>query len=224
MTFLAQYGIIQNDNYRYGPCLTYLNIFEYKYSFTDLKKDTLKYSATNNKLGAIFIQNKNKLLNAEFFDQKGNLVSSGNFKDGNGKLIVDHSSTNRYVYNFLNGKLNDSTFQLVNGVIKRLFLFKDNVVIKQEWTIFNRIVSNYDENGFVHDSTLVYGHPPRKLYLFPFTYYYDSYKGKLYQVNIYEHGHLIEQIFYRKNGSIKKKDTFKYIPKDYYKKPFKNCL
>lgn len=36
--------------------------------------------------------------------------------------------------------------------------------------------------------------------------------------------HLIEQIFYRKNGSIKKKDTFKYIPKDYYKKPFKNCL
>lgn len=219
-----QYGIIQNDNYRYGPCLNYLNILEYKYSFSDLKKDTLKYSATNNKLATFFIQNKNKLLNAKFFDQKGNLASSGSFKDGNGKLIVDYNKTHRYVYNFLNGKLNDTTFLLVNSLIKRLFIFKDNVVIKQEWTIFNRIVSNYDENGFAHDSTLVYGHPPRKLYLLFFTYYYDSYKGKLYQVNIYEHGNLKEQIFYQKNSSIKKKHTIKYRPKDYYRKPIKNCL
>jgi hypothetical protein len=165
------------------------------------------------------VQSGHQLLNARFFDRKGAQISGGSFKDGNGKLIVNYKPTDRMIYSFYNGKLNDTTLRIVDNKVRGIFIFKDNVLVKQDWRWNCRIISNYDEHGFAHDSTFVYGDPPVGMFRL-----FNPYRGKLYMVNIYEHGHLKEQIFYRKNGSIKSKTALKYIPKDYYKKPFKNCL
>lgn len=218
----SQFGVIQNDNYKHGPCLNYLNILQYDYSFADLKKDTLKYPA-GDKPGAVFVQNKGNLLNAVFYDRKNKIISAGTFKDGNGKLIVDYGPNYHYVFNFSNGRLNDTSIQIANGRTTRKFIYKDNILIKQEWTHFNRIVANYDENGLANDSTFFYGRPKRPMFNF-ISKRPDLYRGKLYQVNIYDHGHLTEEIFYEKDGSVKQKNAITRRSENYSTKVNKNCL
>jgi hypothetical protein len=143
---------------------------------------------------------------------------------GTGRLVINYSPNHKHIYNFSDGKLNDTSLQVANGKVKRLFIYKNNILIKQDWSVISRVVVNYDENGFAHDSTFVFGRPPIPLYLILFNFYYDPYNGKLYQVNVYEHGQLKAQIFYKKNGDIKKASTIKYIKKTYLKKTPKNCL
>lgn len=220
----GQSGIMFGNPSHYGPCNTYLNIMEYKYSFNELRKDTLRYKASENKFAAVFVQNKSRLLSAELYDKKGNKVSIGNFKDGNGQLIINYSPDSRSVFTFKDGKINDSVIHIKQGRVTSYCIYQDNVPVKSMTTFLSTwTIANYDSLGVQHDSTLYYGFT-KKAPLPCHSIYYDSYKGELRQASIYDHGELKEQIMYKKDGSVKSKDTYKVIPKNHAKKYHKSCL
>ena len=221
---IGQTGFIYGYTSKFGPCNTYLNILGYHYSFNEMRKDTLKYEADDEKFGAIFVQNKTLLLSAELFDKKGRKVSSGNLTNGNGQLIINRENDSRYIFNFKNGKLNDSALYYVRGRLDSYSIYNDNFPVKRMTTFLGtKTFTNYDSTGIVHDSTLHYGYL-RTIRLPFYSRSYDSYKGKVRQVNIYEHGQIKELIIYKKNGAIKFQEKYKVIPRNYAKKYHKKLF
>ena len=127
------------------------------------------------------------------------------------------------IYTFRNGKLNDTTYFFYrNKKLKRYIVYNDNIIVYQLWYLIDKTEANYDQEGFAHGPTNVYGKHRRFLFIFP--YYIDSYKGKIYQRNTYEHGNLIETTIFRKDGSVKKNYLRSYKKIKYHKKENKNCL
>jgi hypothetical protein len=209
----------------YGPCNSYLNILGYYYNFNDLRKDTLKFQSKGAFPAATFIQNKAKLINAEFIDKKGNKIFSGNFKDGNGKLIVEFDNFNRVIYNFINGKLNDTTVKITMNNMQTLYVYNDNILIKEIWYFKNgnpHFIKTFDD-GKLNDTLFIFGES--KSVFFPvknLSFYIRT--GLIQQIRIYDHGQVKELIWYKKDGSINTQKIMKKTKIYNPEKTNKNCL
>ncbi len=195
-----------------GPCESYLNFLNYSYLLSDLKKDTLKFPYTKDRLGAEFYQKGTKLISAKFFDKNNNVISSGNFSNGNGKIIIKQRG-DVSEFTFKDSCLNDTTKIVFNKYSHDIFIFKDNSLIKRFYLTnttggMHGLIENFDQ-GVQHDTTFIFGNP-QQIDITPFfRFSFDPSKGSLIQADIYNHGIVIERVFYNKDGSIKKKEKNK---------------
>jgi hypothetical protein len=212
---------VKHDFDKFGPCLNYLNTLQYNYSFHDLSLDTLKYEHNSSGGNTIFIQKNQALMEAKIYNRKGKLISSGNLKNGDGKLILTKSSGSKKIYSFTNGQLNDTTFYFRRNIMYEMRIYKDDVMVKLERNSFGKIIANYDSNGWEHDTTFIYGLIKHNWWFLPITH--DSYNGKLRQCNVYEHGQLKLMILYNKDGSIADRQKIQSGKRNKYRRN-KKCL
>jgi len=129
---------------KFNPFLQALNLDQQKLS---LSRDSARVFFKDGTKIDILLKDK-KLWNITMFDEEDNIVEIGNFKDGNGKVILKFKS-NEYIAKFKNGLLNDTvTFSHTYNSIKRpryIHIFKDGLLNGKSYSyslIDYRVVSS----------------------------------------------------------------------------------
>lgn len=201
-------GEVIHNNIEYGPCVSYLNVLGYKYSYLDLYKDTLKLTGQGTKVDLILLQKEGLLMEVLWYDSTSSKALSSTVVNGDGVIRFGNSEHYRE-FSFRNGMIDGPAINSTpwGDKVDSSYFHENYLQYQKDYGSFNTYAEAFFGEKGVKKEEKVFGFV--RIKYFPWPRLWDSYKGSIYSRYLYNNGSLSKIIWYEKDGSVKAEEPYK---------------